>query len=107
MAMDYEIVGTRLKNARVSKELTQNELSKILGISVAYLSRVENGKSKINLTRLTEISEKLNIPLSYFLEGSVEKAESYLEEDFERLLKKCSPEKQKMIFEIAKTISKF
>lgn len=85
MALDYKVVGTRIKNARKIKEITQEQLSDMMGISVAYLSRVERGSSTINLKRLTEISEKLDIPINYFLNGSMESSKTYLDEDFAKI----------------------
>lgn len=37
MALDYTIVGERLKKARLDKKLTQENLSEQLGISVALV----------------------------------------------------------------------
>ena len=43
MALDYNIIGSRIKEARLAKKLTQEDLSEKLDISVAFLSRVERG----------------------------------------------------------------
>ena len=52
MAIDYSVIGSRIKEARLSKNLTQEELADEIDISVAFLSRVERGNSHINLKRL-------------------------------------------------------
>ena len=57
MALDYTIVGERLKKARLDKKLTQENLSEQLGISVAFLSKVERGNSHVNLKRLNQFSK--------------------------------------------------
>ncbi len=41
MSVDYSIIGARLKKARLSKNLTQEELAEKLDLSVAFLSRIE------------------------------------------------------------------
>ena len=51
MALDYTVIGQRIKQARLAKNYTQDELSEKLDVSVAFLSRVERGNSHINLTR--------------------------------------------------------
>lgn len=76
MALDYSIIGERLKRARLAKNMTQENLA-----------------------------EKIDVSEGYILSGSSENSESYLEEDFKKLLEKCSPEKQKLIYNIAKTIA--
>lgn len=105
MAVDYRAVGNRIKNARKRKGITQEELAKKMNFSVAYLSRVERGSSEINLKRITQLSEKLEIPIEYLLSGTSEKSSNYLSKEFSDILKLCTPQKQRMIFEIAKIVS--
>jgi len=104
MALDYNIIGERLKKARIKKGLTQEQLAEKIDVSIAFLSRVERGSSHINLKRLNQICDILEVSEGYVLNGADSKQENYLSKEFSELLKKCSPEKQKMIYEIAKTI---
>jgi len=55
MALDYNIIGERLKEARVNKKYTQENLAEKLDVSVAFLSKIERGKSHINLKRLSQL----------------------------------------------------
>lgn len=41
MALDYTIIGERLKKARLEKNLTQEQLAEQIDVSIAFLSRVE------------------------------------------------------------------
>ena len=43
MALDYNIIGERLKKARVEKNMTQEKLAEQLDVSIAFLSRIERG----------------------------------------------------------------
>lgn len=61
MALDYTIIGERLKKARLEKNLTQEQLAEQIDVSIAFLSRVERGSSHINLKRLTQICNILGI----------------------------------------------
>lgn len=105
MAVDYTIIGERLKKARLEQGLTQENLAEKLDLSVAFLSRVERGNTHINLTRLSEICSLLNISEGDILNGSSSTSSDYMQSDFYELLKKCSPEKQKLIYNIAKVIA--
>ena len=105
MALDYKLVGKRISKVRKRKGYTQEELGKKLGVSTAYLSRVERGTGKANMARFVQLSEVLDVPLSYFFNGSVSRAKGYLSKEFKEVLNKCGPEKQKAILEIAKIIS--
>ena len=105
MALDYKILGGRIKEARIRRGVTQRSLSKAMKISTAYVSRVERGQSKVNITRLVEISELLKTPLSYLVSGAVQNEEDYLNKEFKAALENCSPERQKVILEVVKLIA--
>lgn len=104
MALDFTIIGQRLKKARIDKNMTQENLAEQLDISVAFLSRVERGLSHVNLKRLSQICAILDISEGYILNGAASTSEQYLISEFNELLSNCSPEKQKLIYKIAKTI---
>lgn len=105
MALDYSIIGERLKNARKEKHLTQEQLAEKIDVSIAFLSRIERGSSQINLKRLTQICEILEITEGDILNGASSKSTKYLNSEFATLLKNCSSEKQKLIYDIAKVIA--
>lgn len=105
MALDYNVIGERIKKARKEKGMTQEQLSEKLDISIAFLSRVERGNSKVNLKRLTQICEILGISQGEILNGVSSNSTNYLNEDFANLLKECSADDQKLIYDIAKVIA--
>lgn len=104
MALDYVIIGSRLKQARINKHLTQEKLAEELDVSITCLSRIECGKYEISLKRLDEICGILNVNLSYILDGSSSNSSNYLTDDFASLLKSCPSEKIKLIYKVTKTI---
>lgn len=104
MALDYSIIGQRLKKARQNKHLTQENLAEKLDLSVAFLSRIERGSSHINLKRLNQICDILEISEGQILNGSSGNSKNYLNEEFTELLENSSSEQQKLIYKIAKVI---
>ena len=38
MAVDYNVIGERIKVARKSKRMTQEQLAEKMGVSIAFLS---------------------------------------------------------------------
>ena len=104
MALDYSVIGSRLRKARLAKNLTQEELCEKIDISIAFLSRVERGYSHINLKRLTQICNILEVSEGYILSGASNEQANYLNQEFSELLNKCTPEKQKMIYNVVKAI---
>lgn len=105
MALDYNVIGQRIKQARLAKNLTQEDLAEKIDISVAFLSRVERGNSHINLKRLNQICSLLDVTEGHILNGASSTSSNYLEREFADLIKQCSPEKQKLIYNVAKTIA--
>ena len=94
MAVDYTVIGERLKKARKDKHLTQEQLAEKIDVSIAFLSRVERGSSQINLKRLSQICQILEVTEGDILNGASSKSTKYLNSEFADLLKNCSSEKQ-------------
>lgn len=105
MALDYNVIGQRIKQARLAKNYTQEALAEKIDISVAFLSRVERGNSHINLKRLNQLCALLDVTEGYVLNGASSNSENYLDQEFAELLKGCSSDKQRLIYNIAKTIA--
>ncbi len=105
MAVDYTVIGERLKKARKDKHLTQEQLAEKIDVSIAFLSRIERGSSQINLKRLSQICQILDVTEGDILNGSSSKSTKYLNSEFADLLRNCSAQKQKLIYDIAKVIA--
>lgn len=63
--MIAEISG-KIRNLRKEKNLTLKDLSMKTGLSVSFLSQVENGYSSLAITSLKKIAEALNVTMNYF-----------------------------------------
>ena len=105
MAVGYCVIGSRLKQARIKAGLTQQELAEQTNLSVASISRIQRGSSNIYLKRLSEFCTILNVSEGYILSGVSDKNEKYLYNEFNDILKKCSPEKQKLIYKLSQVIA--
>ena len=106
MSPDYSVICRRIKQSRIEQNMTQENLADIIDVSIAFLSRVERGKAQLNLKRLIQIAEVLKIAPGYLLTGSNITSKDYLREDFRIILEKCTPEQQRLIYQISELISK-
>ena len=104
MAIDYAIIGERIRDERKRQGLTQEDLSDQIDVSVVFMSRVERGETKINLNRLAQISAVLNLPLEKLIKGTSFQSENYLDDDLYNIIIQCSPAKQRLIYNIAKIV---
>ncbi len=105
MAVDFSIIGKRIKDARKKKGFTQEKLVEKMGVSIAYLSKVETGRIHINLERLSQICGILDITEGEILNGVSNSSSKYLNDEFNELLRTCSSKKQKLIYNVAKVIA--
>ena len=105
MALDYTIIGQRIKQTKKKKNYTQDELSEKLDVSVAFLSRVERGNSHINLKRLNQVCNLLDVSEGYILNGASSDSTNYLTKEFNDLIQSCSADKQRLIYKVAKVIA--
>lgn len=59
-------ISEKIRTLRKGKDLTLKDLSEKTGLSVSFLSQVENGSSSLAITSLKKIAEALNVTISYF-----------------------------------------
>lgn len=64
-------IGETLKEARKERKLKLKDLSARTGITVSFLSDMENNKKQPSLETLQKIADALNLPVySFFREGA-------------------------------------
>lgn len=102
--IDYKIVGNRIKQSRIKRGITQESLAEKLGISPEYCSKIECGKSKVNLERLSQISVILDIEIEYLIAGTVYDSNSYLKGDIATAINELKSNKLQAIHGIINII---
>ena len=70
-------IGQTLKLLRTAAKLKQAALAADLGVTVNYLSLVENGHREPSLTFLKKFAKKLDVPLGYFLWLALDEQKSH------------------------------
>lgn len=78
--MNQEKIGAFIADCRKQKNLTQEQLSEILGVSSKSVSRWENGKTLPDYAILDSLCNALDISINEFYYG-----EKMLEQDFKHL----------------------
>lgn len=102
MAIDYKILGDRIKTQRIIKGMTQEHFAEHLDVSVSYVSQIERGITKVSLDRLSTISDYLDCDMSFLLEGVNSGSENYLDKDFNNLYKRLSAYEKKILTSLVK-----
>ena len=62
-------IGKRVRNLRLDRGWSQEELADRSGVNRSYMSRVELGKSDVSLSVLYKIARTLGISLAELLTG--------------------------------------
>lgn len=63
-------VGSRVRMQRMLRGLSQEKLGEALGVTFQQVQKYEKGANRIGASRLQQISKILDIPPSFFFEGS-------------------------------------
>lgn len=64
-----KLVGNNLRERRVSKGLSQEELAEVIGISYQQIQKYERGLNRISASRLVELSAALDCEIPAFFVG--------------------------------------
>lgn len=67
--MDQIKVGSFLKKLRKGKEMTQEQVAVLFGVSQRSVSRWENGKTLPDISVLIELSDYYNVDLREMING--------------------------------------
>jgi len=59
-----EYIGSRIRERRLSLNMTQEQLAKALGVSFQQIQHYENGVNGLSAVRLFDICKILNVSLS-------------------------------------------
>ena len=101
--MNNELIGRKIRMAREEKGMTQEELAEKMDLSVSFICQAECGKKKFNIKRIVELSNILEKPVNYFIEGYEIKNNGTLNE-IVTVFSKMSNSKQKLSLKIIKVL---
>lgn len=104
MGFDYDRIGSRIRRVREDKGLTQEYLAESLDVSNAFISKIERGKTPINLQNLDRICQVLETSPEYILQGTNTSADDYMRHEILEMLKDCPPDKIKLIAQVIRPI---
>ena len=66
-------VGKRLRHRRWMIGMTQQQLANSVGIKFQQIQKYESGANRVSASRLWDLSQALNVPVSFFFDGLEDK----------------------------------
>lgn len=108
--MPENILGNKLKKLRKEKNLTQSELSKILGLSENYIAKVESGV-RPSMETFRKLADFFQVPIEYLVSEREEATTAIMvrnKEVLEALIEvdKMENEDQRLVLDVVKVIMK-
>ena len=67
-------VGRRIRQARREAKLTQEQLGNMIGLTFQQVQKYEKGVNRVSAGTLYEISQVLDLPISWFFDEDVVKS---------------------------------
>ncbi|HRO13693.1 MAG TPA: helix-turn-helix transcriptional regulator [Paracoccus sp. (in: a-proteobacteria)] len=62
-------VGKRIRHRRWTIGVTQQQLAEAVGIKFQQIQKYETGMNRVSASRLWDIAQALDVPVTYFFEG--------------------------------------
>lgn len=98
--MDSNTLGKRIREARIEKHYTQQQLAELAGIGQMYLGEIERGTKMPSLKSFIKIIETLDISADYVLRDELSSGEHYIYDEITKKLKGLSPKQRKAAADI-------
>jgi len=104
--MDYQLLGKRIKDARLTAGLSQERLAEMVGLTSQHISHTEVASTKISLPALVKISNALNTSVDKLLSDNVQDSKPHILDEFQLLLDDCNGDEAYIILQAADAIKK-
>ena len=89
----YKVLGDIFKKSRLRNNLTQEKMAEKLGISVKYISRIENGNGGVKIETLIRYMNALGISPNVVFEKLIVNPNLLIQISLSKKLSKLPPEK--------------
>lgn len=104
MEVNFRLIGRRVREIRKSGKFSQMDLAERTGLSVSYVSMVENGRRKVSLDALIRIANILGVTVDELLNGNQLYNPTEYQTDMDLLLADCSNYEKRIIYELVKAV---
>lgn len=98
--MDKISLGTRIQEVRVSKGLTQQELSRAVDINEMYLSEIERGVKMPSMNVFIKLIVTLDVSADYILRDITPAGKEFVYDEVTQKLEGLTPQQRKTVVDI-------
>lgn len=97
MAIDYESIGRRIKQYRIEKKLSQENLAAIVYVNNEHISRIEGGKKNLSLELLILVANALDVSADDLLTDNLKHSSSPVGTEIHDLLLDCNHDEKAIL----------
>lgn len=102
--LNFKQIGQKLREVRLSQNLTQEYVANTVNINTSHISNIENNRVKISLTTLVAICNVLNTTVDYILSNEYVSSESAIDREIMHALQGRSNDEKEKILKIIQII---
>lgn len=103
MGINYFDIGIIIRNTRVLQKMTQEALAEIADLSIAHISHIETGNTKLSLPTIVKIANALAVSVDELLCDSVIQSKEIYANEISDQVMDCNEKESRFISEIVKT----
>ena len=101
---EYKRVGSRIREIRLQKHMSQAVLAEKANINLSHVSDIENGKSTLMLPTFIRITEALQVSADVLLRANIPEVNNIYQGEFAAELEGCTPAEIDSILKIVKEV---
>jgi transcriptional regulator with XRE-family HTH domain len=104
IALDFSLLGKRIRAERQAKGLSQEQLSELVDCSPTHISHVENASTKISLETFVTLANALQVSTDKLLADSVYQSKAVLTDELAAVFADTTPDQMYVMLKAASTI---
>lgn len=102
--MEYEkMLGMHLKAIRKRRNMTQEALAELVGVTCQHISNIENGKTKLSLSTFINIVNSLNISPELVLAECMKIDTPAQKNEIMDIIQDCTQQELKILIQIVES----
>lgn len=102
--INYQQLGTKIKELRISRGLTQDILAEMVNCNTSHISNIENNHTKVSLNVLLSIANALNTTIDYLLSNQYVNTDLALDNEIMRLVSQLETHDKEKLLKIIEII---
>ena len=102
--LDFPKIAKKLKEIRISKNMTQEYVASVADVNVSHISNIENNRVKVSLSTLVQMCNALDVTLDFILSDEYNDVSGPIEQEILHELQSCPYETKVQILKIVNAL---